>query len=98
MVYISHLDLMRLFQRALRRAEIPVAITGRFNPHPKISITPAVKLGKESTDLEANIYLSEPIDEQEFKIKLQEQLPEGIDILDINAETPFNNTGTPFKI
>ena len=36
--YISHLDMMRLLQRALRRAEIPVAYSGGFNPQPRLSI------------------------------------------------------------
>ncbi len=86
MVYISHLDLMRLFQRALRRADLPIAITNGFNPHPKISVTPALKLGQSSSNLEADIYLTKPVDAQEFKIKLQAQLPEGIEILNVTGQ------------
>ena len=74
---------MRLFQRALRRAEIPVALSQGFSPHPKISIYPALKLGKESTDLEANIYLDEQVEKKDFKNRLQAQLPEGIEILGV---------------
>lgn len=83
MVYISHLDLMRLFQRALRRANLPIAITGGFNPHPKITITPALKLGQSSSNLEAYIYLTREVNHNEFKEKLQAQMPEGIDILEV---------------
>lgn len=83
MVYISHLDLMRLFQRALRRAEIPIVITKGFSPHPKISIKPALKLGQSSSNLEADIYLEQPMDKSEFKNKVQVQLPDGIDILEV---------------
>lgn len=86
MIYISHLDLMRLFQRALRRAEIPVVITAGFNPHPKVSITPALKLGQSSFDQEACFYLTEAINHQELKKRFQAQLPEGIDILQIEEE------------
>lgn len=86
MVYISHLDLMRLFQRALRRAQLPVALTQGFNPHAKISIYPAVKLGKESADLKADIYLSEQVEKENFKNKLQAQLPKGIEILEIEEQ------------
>jgi radical SAM-linked protein len=78
MKYISHLDLMRLFMRALRRAELPIKMTEGFNPHPKISIKRALKLGLESESEEATFVLREPISPQDFKQRLQKQLPEGI--------------------
>jgi radical SAM-linked protein len=87
MIYISHLDLMRLFQRALRRAEIPVVITKGFSPHLKIRITPALKLGQSSSDLEARIYLNKAMDRGEFKNRLQAQLPEGLEILETQIIT-----------
>lgn len=78
--YISHLDLMRLFIRALRRADLPLKITQGFSPHPKFSIKRALKLGLESEGEEASVVLKEPLIEQEFKERLQNQLPEGIQI------------------
>ncbi len=101
MIYISHLDLIRLFQRALRRAEMPIALTNGFNPHPRMSITPALKLGQSSLNQEAYFYLTEPLSPEKFKNKLQVQLPEGIDILeveDMSVGILFSETGTPFKI
>lgn len=83
MKYISHLDLMRLFMRALRRAELPVKMTEGFNPHPKISIKRALKLGLESDSEEATFVLTERISLQYFKDRLQEQLPEGIYIKEV---------------
>lgn len=80
MRFISHLDLMRLFHRAARRADLPIALTQGFNPHPKISIKRALKLGLISEDEEATFYLTQQMDSDEFKHKLQEQLPEGIAI------------------
>jgi radical SAM-linked protein len=80
MKYISHLDLMRLFMRALRRADLPVKITEGFNPHPKLSIKRALKLGLESEHEEATVVLKEQIIPEEFKEKLQGQLPQGIEI------------------
>ena len=44
-VYISHLDIMRTFQRALKRADIDVKHTEGFNPHPYISIALPLSLG-----------------------------------------------------
>lgn len=86
MKYISHLDLMRLFMRALRRAGFPLKITQGFNPHPKLSIKRALKLGVESEGEEASIVMKEPVFAQEFKERLQKQLPEGIQILKAEEE------------
>lgn len=88
MRYISHLDLMRLFIRALRRADIPVKMTEGFNPHPKFSIRRALKLGVESPREEASVVLRLCISPLDFKTRLQQQLPEGIEIKD--AEGNFN--------
>ncbi|MFA5145000.1 MAG: TIGR03936 family radical SAM-associated protein [Candidatus Omnitrophota bacterium] len=88
MKYISHLDLMRLFTRALRRADLPVKITEGFSPHQKFSIKRALKLGVESDNEEAAVVLAEFMAVEEFQRRLQEQLPEGIEIK--NAERDFN--------
>ena len=59
MRFISHLDLMRLFMRALRRADIPLKITEGFSPHPKLSLKRALKLGIESDNEEGTVILKE---------------------------------------
>lgn len=83
MKYISHLDLMRTFMRALRRADLPLKYTQGFNPHPKFSIRRALKLGLESDNEEAIVVLRELVNPEEFKERLQKQLPEGIFIKDV---------------
>ena len=88
MKYVSHLDLMRLFQRASRRADIPVAISQGFSPRPKISIFPAIKLGLESENLEAVFVIAKEIESESFKRDLQGQLPEGITILGVHPALP----------
>lgn len=80
MRYISHLDLMRLFMRAFRRADLPLKMTEGFSPHPKFSIKRALKLGVESDNEEAALALKEPIDSEGFRNRLQKQLPSGIEI------------------
>ena len=85
MKFISHLDLMRLFMRAVRRAALPIKMTEGFSPHPKISLKRALKLGVESDNEEATFVLRETISPQEFKQRLQKQLPEGIIIKDVIA-------------
>ena len=88
MKYISHLDLMRLFMRAMRRADLPLKMTEGFSPHPKFSIKRALKLGLESENEEATVVLKEEVSPQDFKERLQRQLPEGIEIKD--AQGNFN--------
>jgi len=90
MKYISHLDLMRLFMRALRRAELPIKMTEGFSPHPKISLKRALKLGVESDNEEATFVLREPVALDDFKQRLQNQLPEGIYIREVYSETREN--------
>lgn len=80
MKYISHLDLMRLFTRALRRADLPIKITQGFSPHAKFSIKRALKLGLESENEEATAAFRQWVEPEDFKRRLQQQLPEGINI------------------
>ncbi len=81
MRYISHLDLLRLFQRASRRAGLPLFITEGFSPHPKIKIEPALKLGLESDGLRAEIILTEEISPKDVSERLGRELPRGIKII-----------------
>ncbi len=84
MRFISHLDLMRLFTRALRRADLPLKMTEGFSPHPKFSIKRALKLGLESDNEEACVAMKEQVSPEEFMDKLQKQLPEGINIKNVS--------------
>ena len=85
MKYISHLDLMRLFQRSMRRADLPLKFSQGFSPHPKFSIKRALKLGLESEREEATVVLKEAMNVEEFRNRLQKQLPEGIIIKDVEG-------------
>lgn len=86
MKYISHLDLMRVFGRALRRAGFFITITKGFNRHFKISIDRALKLGIESCDEHANIYIEEEIDSASFIKRFNDELPDGISVLAASIE------------
>ena len=80
MRFISHLDLMRLFQRALRRADLPVTITQGFSPHLKISIKRALKLGAQSLDESLTVHVSKSVEPALFIELLNKNLPEGVKI------------------
>ncbi|MCM8784531.1 MAG: TIGR03936 family radical SAM-associated protein [Candidatus Omnitrophica bacterium] len=86
MIYISQLDLLRVFQRALRRAQVPFVLTKGFNPRPRISFKRALKLGVESFDEEVTFYLEPPLEPELFRQKLQKELPQGIEILSVKSE------------
>ena len=80
--HISHLDIVRLFQRAVRRANLPVSLSHGFTPHYKIGFANALKLGIESESEIAVFSIDNWIDSEEFKRRLNEKLPEGIRILE----------------
>lgn len=73
--YISHLDTMRLFERACRRAELPLTLTQGFRPHPKISITPAMPVGVESEGQYADITLDLTVPLRDVVERLNRNLP-----------------------
>jgi radical SAM-linked protein len=81
LVYLSHLDLVRLFERAFRRASIPLAFTQGFNPHPMISFAAPLSVGISSTSEYVEVVLSETMDLSAFKTLMNETLPNDIQIL-----------------
>jgi radical SAM-linked protein len=80
MRYISHLDLMRLFSRALRRTGFKLYLTKGFNPRPVVRVKNALKLGIEAKDQQAEFELEELVDKKIFVARLNHELPEGIQI------------------
>ncbi|MBE3591634.1 MAG: DUF2344 domain-containing protein [Thermoanaerobacter sp.] len=80
--FISHLDLLRVFQRALRRANIKVAFSKGFNPHPKISFGPALVVGATTEGDYMDIDVEEDISPEEFRKKMNKVLPPGIEIVE----------------
>lgn len=81
LVYLSHLDLVRLFERAFRRAAIPLAFTQGFNPHPMISFAAPLSVGISSTSEYVEVVLSEAMDLTAFMTQMNENLPDDIQIL-----------------
>jgi radical SAM-linked protein len=88
MKFISHLDLMRLFERALRRAHIPISYTQGFNPHPRLSFAAPLALGAESFGDYLEMEVDERINAKNFVDDLNSVLPRGIQILDAKYINP----------
>lgn len=80
--YISHLDIVRLFQRAIRRASLAVSLSQGFTPHYKIGFSDALKLGVESEGEKAVFTIDNWMDPEEFKNRINEKLPEEIKVLE----------------
>jgi radical SAM-linked protein len=77
--FLSHLDTMRVFQRALTRADIPMMYSQGFNPHMKISIAFPLPLGAESVCEMIDLKLEYPV--SGIADKLNAALPEGFQAL-----------------
>lgn len=78
-VYISHLDLMRLFQRAFKRAGLPLTHTQGFNPRPSVSIALPLSLGMESSCELLDFALdADAVSGEEITERLNRALTEGV--------------------
>ncbi|MHB8085869.1 MAG: TIGR03936 family radical SAM-associated protein [Dehalococcoidia bacterium] len=89
--YLSHLDLMRLWERALRRAGLPAVYSEGFSPHPRISLASPLAVGVTSSAELMDVFLERMASTELFMQKVVPQLPEGIEILDmftVNIEAP----------
>lgn len=80
MRFLSHHDVMRLFSRAIRRAELPIRFSEGFTPRPMLSFPLALGIGIESLDEILEIELSEWVPPVKIQEALNRQLPEGVRI------------------
>lgn len=87
--YTSHLDLMRELERAMRRANLPVAFSEGFNPHPKISVAAPLPVGTEGLAELAEVEMSRPVDAAAVADSLNLNLPPGLQVREV-SEIPDN--------
>jgi radical SAM-linked protein len=78
--YISHLDLMRLFVRACRRAGLPLAYSGGFSPTPVIAMALPLAVGVVGEDEVLEIGFSAELAPEEVLMRLRPQLPPGVEV------------------
>ena len=79
--YLSHLELMRALQRALRRAGVPLAYTQGFNPQPKVSVAQALAVGLEGLREPGEMELASRVEPADLLARWNAQLPPGLKIL-----------------
>ena len=83
--FIGHLDIMRYFQKAIRRAEIDIAYSAGFNPHQIMSFASPLSVGHESNGEYFDVELNSFISEEDVKKRLNSVMTEGIEILAVSA-------------
>ena len=83
MKFIGHLDVMRFFQKVMRRADIPIAFTQGFSPHMIMSFAQPLGIGVTSDAEYFDIELTEEIDMQAAVARMNETVVEGIEIVNM---------------
>lgn len=80
--YVSHLDILKVFERAARRAKLPLAYSKGFNPHPQIIFGLPLSVGVTSEAEFADFEIDGAVSPEEFNDSLNKELPKGIICLD----------------
>ena len=83
MKFIGHLDIMRFFQKVMRRADIPIAFTGGFSPHMIMSFANPLGVGVTSDGEYFDIELTEDIDMKLAVERMNQVVVEGIEIVNM---------------
>ncbi|MCR5010651.1 MAG: TIGR03936 family radical SAM-associated protein [Clostridia bacterium] len=92
MRFISHLDLARLFKRAVRKGGINVGFSNGYNPHELVNIVQPLSLGYESESEYYEIDTIDPYDPQKLSATLNEAMPEGLKFFDsVQTERTSDN-------
>ena len=80
MKFIGHLDLLRIFQQSIRRAQLPVAYSMGFNPHQRLSFAMPLPVGMAGTAEWAEILLDSPFASDVLQAALNPVLPHGLQV------------------
>ena len=91
--FTGHLDLLKIFQRAINRAGLPVAYSQGYNPHQLLTFASPLSLGMTSRAEYGEIELSETLPEEEITSRLSAALPEGLRIIRVFPLKPGEKIG-----
>lgn len=97
MKFIGHLDVMRYFQKVMRRADIPIAFTGGFSPHMIMSFANPLGVGLTSDGEYFDIELTEPISSAEAIRRMNATMVEGMEVVSF-VEIPDEKKSTGMAI
>jgi len=90
--FISHLELLKTWERTLRRAAVPISYSEGFNPHPRMSFALPLAVGCEGHREYLEIMLEAEADLEAMKDSLSRALPEGLRVI---ALTPLSDRNPP---
>jgi Uncharacterized protein conserved in bacteria len=85
--YISHLDIIKLMERIVRRTGLKLSYSEGFNPHPKTAFSPALQLGVQSHCEYLDMEFDEAVEEDLLIQKLNEKTVEGINFIEAKILT-----------
>lgn len=86
--YLAHLDLMRLWERALRRAEVPLSYSEGFTPHARISMAAPLAVGVTSEAELMDVFLRRRVSPFYFVNRVSRQLPQGLIVSQVEEVSP----------
>jgi radical SAM-linked protein len=87
--YVGHLDMVRTWERIIRRADLPIAYSEGFNPRPRLTFAAALPVGCTSDGEVLDVILSERRELAEVRERLDRAVPAGIQVVDV-AEAPYS--------
>ena len=97
MRFIGHLDVMRYFQKAMRRAHIPIAFTGGYSPHMIMSFAAPLGVGVTSEGEYFDLELKTPMPSKEAVERLNQVMVEGMEVLSVR-EVPEGKKGKAMSL
>ncbi len=86
--WISHRDLVRTFERLMRRADLRLGMSEGFHPKARMTFPSALALGIESLDEVMEFEMAEQVDAEEIARRMAAQAPEGLSIIDVRLMEP----------
>lgn len=86
--YITHLDLMRSWERAIKRARLPIAYSEGFTRHPQLALAAPLPVGATAEGELMDVFLEEHLEPGEFAARLSAQTPPGLTITSVE-EAPI---------
>jgi radical SAM family uncharacterized protein/radical SAM-linked protein len=96
--YFGHLELVKIFLRALRRAKIPVKFTEGFHPKPKVSFDDPLPIGIESLEEHLTLTVPDHIEPERIRADLNVHLPEGLRVHDCRPARRISNRSASTSI
>ncbi len=86
--FISHLDLARAWERALRRSGVPLKLAGEFNPHPRLVFAAPLSVGACGERELLDVFLAQGMGLDEFARAVRTRLPAGLPLLGVREVSP----------